>query len=217
MSKLKKAINKIRRIPLTKSYRRRLTAKDFTIISQNCVGGTIYSALGLPFLSPTINVFIEGENFVKLVENLDYYLLLTPTALTDNYIDPIDKSMHYPKILVGDIEICCLHYKNCADDISAWERRRQRVNLNNVFVIANSWNLFDDKQLIERLCNTKYKTLIFVTEDCNIDNEKCLTLKGNFWKKDKRGIVRPNLTDYMPRKAIRYYESMFDFVDWFNG
>ena len=50
---------------------------DFTIIAQNCIGGVIYSDLGLQFLSPTINMFIEDENFVKLVENLEYYFSIS--------------------------------------------------------------------------------------------------------------------------------------------
>ena len=39
--------------------RRKIKRQSFTLISQNCVGGVIYNMLKMPFLSPTINLFIE--------------------------------------------------------------------------------------------------------------------------------------------------------------
>lgn len=86
-------------------------------------------------------MFIEDENFVRLVNNLEYYLSLDVQPLTDKYIDPIDPNISYPKIQVGDIELNCLHYKDCLEAIECWERRKLRVNYDNVFVIGNSWNM----------------------------------------------------------------------------
>lgn len=50
--------------------------KEFSFISQNCAGGIIYHSLHRQFTTPTINLTIEGEDFVKFVEHLDYYLLI---------------------------------------------------------------------------------------------------------------------------------------------
>ena len=186
--KILSVIRKARRSFIVKRFRKRLTNKDFSLITQNCVGGVIYSTLGMEFSSPTINMFIEDENFVKLVENLEYYMSVPATAKQDRYVDPIDNSIVYPKIQIDDIELCCLHYKDCNDAIAAWERRRKRVNLENVFVIANTWNMHDDIRLIERITKTKYKTVIFT--DGNYPFKECIKLKGDFWTKDKRGIIR---------------------------
>lgn len=198
------------------NFKKRLHNSDFTIISQNCVGGVIYHDLNLPFLSPTINMFIEDENFVKLVENLEEYMHIQPKPLLDDYVEPLNPLIHYPKITVGDIEICCLHYKNCEDAIEQWEKRKVRINYNNVFVIGNSWNMHDNIELIKRLvCNKKYRTVVFTTENMEYDN--CLQLSGDFWKKDERGIVRPNLTDFVPLSPYRQYEKFFDYVGFLNG
>jgi uncharacterized protein (DUF1919 family) len=40
-----------------KAERSRLTNKEVTIFSSNCIGGVIYHDLGLRFMSPTINLF----------------------------------------------------------------------------------------------------------------------------------------------------------------
>lgn len=48
-------------IPLTcKSRREKLTHTDFTIISNNCWGGTVYEAHNLPKESPTVGMFFNG-------------------------------------------------------------------------------------------------------------------------------------------------------------
>ncbi len=211
---IKKRIVAVARNMAVNSFRKKNKNKDFTLISQNCIGGVIYSDLGLEFKSPTINMFIEDENFVKLVENLEYYMSVEAEALCERFVDPIDNSIVYPKIKIRDIEVCCLHYKNCEQAIDAWERRRKRVNLNNVYVIGNSWNLHENEELIKRLSNTKYKTVIFTYH--SYSNDKCIQLTEKYWFKDKRNVVRPNLTDRMPYSVYKYFEKKFDFVRWLN-
>lgn len=205
---------KISRKIIEYRFRKRNNNKDFTLISQNCIGGVIYSALGIPFRSPTINMFIEDMNFIKLVENFEYYMSISASPLIDEYVDPIDDSIRYPKIKVGDIEVCCSHYKSCQDAIEAWERRKKRINFDNIYVIGNSWNLHENYDLVERLCNSKYKTIVFTYKECR--NEKCVHLPGEIWKFDKRGVIRPNVTDFIKAGGMRYYEEFFDFVDWLN-
>ena len=117
---------KVTRIIINQKYRAQNKNTQFTLIAQNCVGGMIYNTLGLPFMSPTINMFIEDENFIKLIENLEYYMSLQAKPLTDCYVDPIDPSIKYPKIKIGDIEVCALHYKNCAEAVKKWEMRREK-------------------------------------------------------------------------------------------
>ena len=189
--------------------------KDFTLIAQNCIGGVIYADLGIQFLSPTINMFIEDENFVKLVENLEHYLSVKVEPLTDKFIDPIDNTIVYPKIKIDDIEICCLHYKDCQDAIDAWERRKKRVTLSNVFVIGNSWNMHGNKELIARICQSKYKSVVF--SSVKMDYPNCIYLHDDFWKIDNRGIIRPNITDIKPNSHKKYYEDYFDIVNWINN
>lgn len=204
-------IREVYRVKLSKLNKNR----SFTIIAQNCIGGVIYNDLKLPFTSPTINMFIEDLNFIKLVENLEHYMSIRPVPITDNYIDPIDNSIHYPKIRIDDIEVCCLHYKSCAEAIDSWIRRAKRVNFDNVYVIGNSWNMHQNEELIRRLCqNDKYKTICVTYGNFDIPN--CVQLPGDYWALDNRGIVRPNITDYMPHSYKKYFEKFFDFVGWLN-
>lgn len=197
-------------------YRRKNHNHDFTIICQNCLAGIIYSQLGMKFLSPTINMFIEDENFIKLVYNFKHYMSVEPEAITDRYVDPIDPNVVYPKIKIDDIEVCCLHYRDCDEAIEAWNRRRVRVNFKNVFVIGNAWNMHFRRDLIDRLCSNPYKTVVFTLEDYSYEN--CLKLPeiAGGWRIDKRGVLRPDIMSRMPHSYLMYYEKFFDFVFWLN-
>ena len=52
----------------------RLRNRDFSIISLNCNGAFMYRDLDLPYLSPTVNLSIEINGFVKMVGNLEWYM-----------------------------------------------------------------------------------------------------------------------------------------------
>ncbi len=213
---LKGIKGRLRRLPAAvrrSALRRQLKTRSFTLLSQNCLGGAVYDMFGLPFETPTINVFIEDENFVKLAEDPAYYLSRTPVPVTERYVEPLDPSIQYPKIRIEDIEICCLHEKNCTEAIENWERRRKRVRYDRLFVIANTWNLHDDLSLIDRIRKLPVPHVIFT--DLDLAGDDIVKLRGDLWYRDQRGIVRPNLTD-MGENGKRLFEEQFDFLKWIN-
>lgn len=215
MNIIEKLNNKIQVWNHNRKFQSGLVNKDISIISQNCIGGVLYHLYDIPFQSPTINMFIEDENFVKLAENPRHYFSVVPEPITDNYIDPINSNIHYPKILVDDIELCCLHYSNCAEAIEHWQRRKKRINYNNLFVIANSWNLHDNIDLIGRIQNLYMPSIII--DDKHLSGSRIINLKGDIWRRDERGIVRPNITDCSNDGIHRLFELSFDFTEWFNS
>ena len=211
---IKRIMNKASKEIRYRSYRKRLINPDVTIICQNCVAGVMYHQLGIDFKSPTINGFFEDENFVKLAYDFPKYMEYEAEPLVDQFVDPIDNTMVYPKIKIYDIEFCALHYKNCEEAVNAWNRRRKRVNLNNLCVIGNTWNLHNNPELIDKLAHCPEKTIIFSTEELPYDN--CIKLPGDIWTIDERSIVRPNITDDIPGTSFKYFETFFDYVDWLN-
>ena len=53
---------------------KRLKNKEFTIIGSNCTGAFMYYDLGLKYLTPTVNLMIEMNDFVKMAGNLEWYM-----------------------------------------------------------------------------------------------------------------------------------------------
>lgn len=108
---------------------------DFSIISQNCIGGVLYSDLGLKFLSPTINLYFSANDFVKFALNLRYYLGLNLEMRWGE---------EYPIGILGDISVHFMHYETCSEAKEAWERRKLRINYNKILVLSTDMDGFDE-------------------------------------------------------------------------
>ena len=111
---------------MVKKKRLNLKNSDFTIISSNCLGGVISHELGLKFMSPTVNLFIEPSSFVKFCKNLTYYF--------EQPLVEKEWSSYYPIALCNDIEIHGLHYRNFSELKDKWNERKRRVNFDNIFI-----------------------------------------------------------------------------------
>ena len=68
--------------------RRALKNDHFSIISSNCSGTVIYSDLHLPYTSPTVNLSIGMNDFVKMLENLEWYMQQDIVELKGDYKYP---------------------------------------------------------------------------------------------------------------------------------
>ncbi|WP_295746735.1 DUF1919 domain-containing protein [uncultured Limosilactobacillus sp.] len=114
--------------------RQRLINNDFSIICQNCVAGFIYHQLGLKFLTPTINLYFYPGDFLHFVQNLHYYLSDCP--LVEDQLAP----QNFPVGLLGDAQRQIRIYFNHDSTFEAakakWERRKQRVNYQQLYVIG---------------------------------------------------------------------------------
>lgn len=108
-----------------------LKEKNISIISNNCWGGVIYSTLGLECLSPFKNLYLTDEDYLKVISNLEYYLKQEPV------FDRLEKDPHsckqYPILKLKDIEIHCNHSDSYKDAIRDWNRRKIKLNYNNIF------------------------------------------------------------------------------------
>ena len=51
-----------------------LQSSKISVIAINCWGGLISHTLGLEFRSPFVNMFLEEQDYLKLLSDLDYYL-----------------------------------------------------------------------------------------------------------------------------------------------
>lgn len=116
--------------------------KEISIISNNCWGGITYHYLGIENKSPFINLAIDDEDYIKIVNNLDYYLDLTPRdgGLEFNRVN----NTSYPVGILDDVRINFLHYKDFEEAKDKWECRKQRINKNHLFFMIYT----EDKEML---------------------------------------------------------------------
>lgn len=108
--------------------RARLKNRDFTIIASNCVGTMIYYDMHLPYLTPTVNLTISMRDLVKMAGNLRWYM--------DQELVEIQVDSKFPTGKLGDIRVNFVHYDTFEEGVACWERRKKRINWNNIILMG---------------------------------------------------------------------------------
>lgn len=188
---------------ITKSnMRKRLKNTDFSIISDNCWGGRVYEELGLPYRTPFIGLYIFFEDYVKLLKNFRKYMEYELT-FTNNSKWNTEYDGEYPIGILKDIELHFLHYANQEEAYEKWNKRKNRINYENIFFKMNDDNKCSLKLLKEfDTLDLKNKIIFAAFNYKELDNLIHFT--------DPRGNGNVG-TD------LFYYDQYFDVVNWLNG
>lgn len=109
-----------------------LKESRISIISNNCWGGVIYRTLGMECLSPFKNLSLEEEDYLKLLKNFKYYMGCNPVFLEYSYNK--NSKMEYPVMLLDDVKLHCNHDTNPEEAATKWNRRKAKLNYDNLFV-----------------------------------------------------------------------------------
>ena len=142
---------------------KKLRKSNLSIFSINCWGGLVYHKFGLPFLSPTINMFFTEQGFLKFVGNLKSYM----DKETRYYKMAFEPHAHYdyPVMLLDDIELHMNHYEKVGADGARqkWEERRLKINWYNVFVMTMATKpdvleKFDELPMQKKVCFVPFET-----------------------------------------------------------
>ena len=110
-----------------------LKVSDFTIISNNCWGGTIYESYGIRKNSPTVGMFVMPSDFVRFCGDLDRYLAEPLEFISQDeskwkaQLDDKDNWGTYLIGRVGDVELHMLHHHEEVAARRKWESRKERV------------------------------------------------------------------------------------------
>lgn len=206
IGKIKHFIWKRKRKKINNKNILRLTNRDVSIISCNCTGGILSHDLNLRFMSPTVNLFMRAEDFIKFCERLEYYLSI------DEIIECLDKDLiqgrTYPIGCLDDIVLFFVHYKTIKEAREKWNDRKKRVDFNNLVVINTDREGMTEniKQRFEKL---PYKKVLFT----NRPEEKyksCFYIKG-YEAESSVGIITESI-GWRGKRVI----DQFDYVTFFN-
>lgn len=151
--KIRKFIAPIRRIGLKN--------KSFTIISNNCWGGVIYDIYGLKYQTPTIGLYFQSSDYIRFLKNIKYYLSIEMNAINPEESKYFNQLTNKNTIIgkIDDIEVFFVHYHTANEAIEKWNKRRKRVNFDNIVIKFNDQNNFNVDDLNE------YRKLDF---DCKL-------------------------------------------------
>lgn len=184
--------------------RRKLKNHAPSIISSNCNGEFIYYDLKLPFLSPTINLSFDMNDYVKMLENMKWYL-------DQPIIECNDSRFSCPTGMLGDIEIRFNHYKSFKQAVEKWNIRKNRINWDNLFILAIDGDGCTYES-IERFDRLPYKNKVIFTRIPYPEIKSSYYIPGF---EDKEGVGV--LLYFKEQFFIRRYLDDFDYVNFLNG
>lgn len=171
-------------------------------------GGHVYRYFGLPYSSPTIGCYFYAEDYIKFCKNLKYYIecdLKFISFLDSRYKEDLilHNNTNCPIGKLDDIEVVFLHYRSENEAREKWNRRKQRINWDNIAIKMSEQNLCNEMILHEFDKLPYKKKIAFVAKNYNIDSQI-------IWGKNgiKNGQVSIDTVDF--KKYI-------NIVKWLNG
>lgn len=184
--------------------KRKLKNTTPTIISSNCNGEYLYYDMKLRFLSPTINLSFDMNNYVKMLENLRWYMEQPIVPFEDDQFD-------YPTGMLGDIEIRFNHYKTFDEAVAKWEERKRRINWDNLFILGiDGDNCTYDS--LKRFDALPYKNKVIFTHIPYPEIKSSYYIRG-FESDEGVGVLL-----YLKKQfLVRRYLDDFDYISFLNG
>lgn len=184
--------------------RLRLKNRQPTIIASNCIGTFMYYDMKLQFRSPTIILSFDMNDYVCFLEDLYGYLDKPLVQICDPKFD-------YPCGILGDVEIRFNHYKTFEEASDKWEKRKSRIDPNNLFIVAIDGDncTYDTMKRFDAL---PYDNKVIFTHKPYPEFSSAFYLPG-FESQD--GIGRA--TDFKETFFVRRYMDSFDYVSFLNG
>lgn len=146
--------------------RKKVKNTTFTIISDNCWAGYVYQDLKIQYQTPFIGLFLFPECYVKLVKNFKTIIqkdVLFIAPEHSKYASVMNST--YPVgIIDDDIEIHFLHYDSQEEALEKWNRRKKRINMNNLFFKISCRNPEQNLSVLTSFQNLKNNKIIFTGE-----------------------------------------------------
>lgn len=198
---LKYQLKELWRKPYQLYMRARLKNHDFSLIMSNCVGGILSHDLGEQFRSPTINLTVR--DYLMFVKRLEYYMQLKPVGAG------MDSKGNFPICQLHDVTLYGVHYHTHDEMITAWERRKTRINWDNIFLMATDEYVKTQEQLDE-YNSLPYPKVLF-TKKPNTTYPFQVYIPGAETEENVGDVLR-----YTGFLGIRKFEKYFNCVKWLN-
>ena len=179
-----------------------LKNRNYSIISNNCWGGIMTRNFGLPYNFPTCGTFFFAKEYLKFLTGLREHLEAEPEplAVRDSRYAEILLPKYGDALVMGkilDAEIVFLHYTSFEEAKTKWDRRKGRVNYDNLLVKFNDQNGFREEDY-DAFAALPFAHKVFFTANRNL-KDKPLSVYFDCYESD--GYV---VDDIKP--SYRYFD-----------
>lgn len=177
--------------------------KDISIIATNCIGGELYSVLGLQFTSPFINCSLARNDFVKLAINFNEYM---NGELQDFFYNARGEISCYLSAESLDPIVIAWPHDNSEECITNnFKKRRKRINYDKLVFITEDNGLTNESyEKFDKL--QAYKKIVIADRNCDKKYDFIEKLQVD----DVKGL------QYKSLSGVFRFQKIWDFIEWFN-
>lgn len=200
--KMRKELSFLGRPKLNEEIRNKLDGIEFSIFCNNCLGGVFYNDAGRDFTSPTINLALDGPDFIRFLERPNHYL--------DHEIRFLNlPGKTFPVGLIDDVEINFVHYKTNEEALDAWNRRKERIVWDNLFIVATDHDGMYLPEMLERFDKLPYQNKVMFTAKKYPQYPWAVQVPQFKHRNNVRIMV-----SFANMRGQRYYETCYDLAGW---
>lgn len=193
----------------------KLIENPVTILSDDCWGGLIYYRLGLKLTTPFINILIYPDSYARFIQDPIYYLsqplVMEREGDFRNNLPPIGSLGSKGEVLLNFV-----HTPTFEEAAVLWNKRKERINYNNLFV-KMGFNVDEkSKEYLEIFAHVPYSKVCFYSGET--DKEDVLYLKRFEWYvhlHPKGDTIHLGYNDYC--RIFPYFSKSVDLLKMLNG
>lgn len=187
-----------------KKWQNNLTNKTITIITNNCLAGFLYHDLDLPFRSPTINLWLDSKDYLFFLKSLK--------DIKSKTLNEVKKTRYeYPVGIIDNYHVLFQHYDNFEQSKSAWMRRVDRIDFENLYIVFVQREDTTIEQ-IKAFDQLDFPNKLFLSNRNMKDIKSVFWIRG-FEDEPSIGLINEHRNRW---SGTRYYDQ-FDWVKWFNA
>jgi uncharacterized protein (DUF1919 family) len=207
-SKFKRRVNRWR----FKRSITRLHGQPFCLISNNCLGRRLYQILGRDYNTPFIGLFMMPYCFTELVIHFEEYMSRELRFVAESKYKSLNQSREdggrYPIGIIGGAEIHFLHYKSEQEALEKWNRRKARIDMDNLYYLMIANGPYDDAMLERYACEYARNKVFFHRErsrqlPTGVYIPSDAPNMGNLYSQYQRFVGYFDFSDWMLKKELR--------------
>lgn len=180
-----------------------LSDNSISIISNNCLAGTIYHDYGMEFKSPIINCYVSWLEYPRFIKRMKEYVFVELEEVKDS-----DRKFPVGRLSLDNeyIDIYFNHSKTFKEAKEMWNRRRDRINYDNILLLIDTFGHPMPKEYVEEVkeISKTYRTICLYSIKNNgvIDGYPFVPNKVYDYKKYDSSLM----CKFKGMSGKRYYE-----------
>ncbi|TRW26418.1 DUF1919 domain-containing protein [Flavobacterium zepuense] len=190
----------------TKYSLKKIKNKDFTIISDNCWGGNLYTQLKISYKTPTVGLGMGKHGYLNFIEKLNTQEATTFWQLSADRCYPLNPRRIYPvgKTSLGTVHF--LHYKEFDPAVRLFQIRYKKINWDNIFYKIDFELEFYTPEHIQRWNDMKIPNSIAFYSD----------RVKKIWDGEIHNGVYINNWEAGSSYIFGNFQDTFNYIEWLN-